>query len=53
MELLEEDAGADQAERSIREALNLDDQRYRRLVRRFELGVRLGISELELEGEPS
>lgn len=53
IELLEEDAGADQAERSIREALDLDDQRYRRLIRRFELGVRLGISELELEGEPS
>ncbi len=51
IELIEEGAGAEQAESSIREALGLDDQRYRRLVRRFELGVRLGIADIEQEGD--
>ncbi len=51
IDLLEDGAGAEQAERSIRDALNLDDKRFRRLIRRFELGGRLGISELEREGD--
>ena len=44
---LDEDAEPEAAGRAVQAALSLDDQRFRRMVRRYDLGDRLGVADVD------